>query len=153
MSLYRQPGRHGTTTIVVVAVVAFLGGAAIAFFAGRASAPDPSLSEQLAGVRDDLQPARQGLEILPAEYAQSVAGGAAGSPAEIAGVTANVARVRDTVAAQRASLRVISPAATAALERDLAGLAGAVAAKAPAARVERLIEAAKADLAVFLDER
>lgn len=153
MSLYRQPGRHGTRALVLSVVAAFAAGALLAFPLGRSSAPEPSLGDQVARVRADLQPARQGLEILPEEYAQSVQAGGAASPAELAGVTASLARVRETVRRRGADLRIISPAAAAALERDVAAVEAAVSERAAPERVTRLIETARADLAVFLDER
>lgn len=151
MSLYRQPGRYGRGTVIGAAALAFAVGALLAFVVGRSTAPDPSLREQIAQLRDDLQPARQGLEILPAEYAQAVRGGAASTPGEIAGVEATVKRIDAVLAANGAELRLLAPAAAGRLAPDIAALRRAVDAKAPPADVERAVTRAKADLAAVLD--
>lgn len=151
MSLYRQPGRYGRGTVIGAAVLAFVVGGVIAFVVGRSTAPDPSLRDQIAQLRDDLQPARQGLEILPAEYAQAVRGGADSTPGEIAGVVATVKRVDAVLAEHRAELRVLAPAVAGRLGPDIAALQRAVDAKAPPAQVEQAVARAKADLAAVLD--
>ena len=151
MSLYRQPGRYGRGTVIGAAALAFAVGALIAFFIGRSTAPDPSLRDQIAQLRDDLQPARQGLEILPAEYAQAVRGGAASTPGEIAGVVATVKRIDAVLAEHRAELRLLAPAVAGRLAPDVAAVQRAVDAKAAPAEVERAVARAKADLAAVLD--
>lgn len=151
MSLYRQPGRYGRGTVVGVAVLAFVVGALIAFVVGRSTAPDPSLGDQIAQLRDDLQPARQGLEILPTEYQQAVRGGATSTPGELAGVVATVKRVDAVLAEHRAELRVLAPAVAGRLGPDIAAVQRAVDAKATPAQVEQAVARAKADLAAVLD--
>lgn len=150
MSLYRQPGRYGARPLAAAAVAAFAAGALIAFFAGRATAPEPTLAEQVAVVRGALQPARQGIEILPNEYRQAVRAGGASSPAELAGVKAGVKRIQATVRARRADLVTLDAGAARRLDDAVEALAAAVESGATPEQVRRQAESASAGLETFL---
>jgi hypothetical protein len=146
VSLYRQPGRVAGRTLAFVAVAALVVGLAAGFAAGRASKSDPSLASQVADLRDRLAPARDGIELVPGEYAQGVQAGKVVSEAEYAGAQAAVKRAQDAVTANRDDLRALGAGSAAALEKALTDLSQAMAAKQDPAEVKRLAEAARAAL-------
>jgi hypothetical protein len=150
VSLYRQPGRIAGRTLVIVGIAALVVGLAAGFAAGRASKSDPSLSSQIAELRSSLSPARDGLELVPGEYAQGVQGGKVVSAPEYGGAQAAVRRAQDTVAANRADLRALGAAEADALEKAIAELSAAMASKQEPAEVKRLAEAATAALAAAI---
>src|SRR3954452_20830623 len=82
MSLYRQPGRMSTRTLVVAAAATLAIGLAGGFAIGRASAPQPTLADKLADLRGTLQPASEGLELTATEYGQAVRDGRVAEPTE-----------------------------------------------------------------------
>jgi hypothetical protein len=142
MSLYRQPRGARPLLIAGIAAVALIVGGAIGFALGRGSAPDPSARDVVAQLRGELRPLAAGLELLPTEYPQALQGGG-----ESAAVTGDLGRIRSALAASAADLRTLDPAGARALADRVAALQQAIAARAPAAQVERLAAAAQDALA------
>jgi len=142
VSLYRQPRAARPLLLAVVAAVALLVGGAVGFALGRGSAPEPSAQDVVAGLREQLRPLAGGLELLPTEYPQALAGGG-----ESAAVVGDLARIRSALAAARPDLRALDPHGERALSARVAALGGAVEKRAPAARVAGLAAAAQAALA------
>jgi hypothetical protein len=146
VSLYRQPGRVAARTLALLGVAALVVGLAGGFALGRGTAPEPSLADRVADLRQELQPADQGLELTATEYAQAVRAGRVVEPTEYRAAQADVQRVRDTIAGARADLRALAPARAAALDRAVGVLASAVDRRAPPAEVRRLSGRARAAL-------
>jgi hypothetical protein len=142
MSLYRQPRAARPLLLVGIAVAALLVGGAIGFALGRGSAPEPSAQDVVAQLRDELRPLAAGLELLPTEYPQALAGGG-----ESAAVSGDLDRIRSALADATPDLRTLDPAGARTLADRVAALEQAVHARAPAAQVERLTAAAQAALA------
>jgi hypothetical protein len=142
MSLYRQPRASRPLLLAAIAVVALLAGGAIGFALGRGSAPDPSAQDVVAGLREQLRPLAGGLELLPTEYPQALAGGD-----ESAAVTGDLARIRTALAAASPDLRTLDPAGERTLTARVAALRQAIEARVPAARLEQLATAAQHALA------
>ncbi|MGN6189673.1 MAG: hypothetical protein ACTHOE_12310 [Conexibacter sp.] len=142
MSLYRQPRAARPLLLAGIAVVALLVGGGIGFALGRGSAPEPSAQDVVAKLRDELRPLGAGLELLPTEYPQALAGkdGAAA-------VTGDLGRIRSALAASAADLRTLDPAGARALAARVAALTAAIAARVPPAQVQRLAAAAQDALA------
>jgi hypothetical protein len=147
VSLYRQPGRTAVRTVVIAGVVALVVGLITGFALGRGTAPEPTLSDKLADLRSELEPARAGLELSATEYSQAVRAGRVVEPTEYAAAKADVERARSAVDGARSDLRALSPARAAAVDRSVAALAAAVERKAPPAVVEALSQRAQAALA------
>jgi hypothetical protein len=145
MSLYRQSARVARRSLVLGAVAALVAGLAGGFALGRGTAPDPSLADRLSTLRDQLQPAQQGIELAQTEYGQAVEDGRVVAPTEYAAAKADADRARAAFAAARADLVVLDPAGAAALDRSLTALSQAIAARAAAEAVgQRSTEAALA---------
>jgi hypothetical protein len=146
VSLYRQPGRVASRTLALVGVLALVVGLAAGFGIGRASKSEPSLASRLSDLRTGLAPAREGLELVPTEYAQAVRGGRVASSSELGGARAAVTRAQTAIAASRDDLRALNAARAAALDRAVAALATAMAQHRDPAEVKRLADAAGAAL-------
>ncbi len=93
MSLYRQPGRIATRTLVIAAAVALVVGLIAGFALGRGTAAEPpTLADEgrrparAAAARD-----RRGLELTATEYGQAVRGGRVVAPTEYGAAQADVA--------------------------------------------------------------
>jgi len=142
MSLYRQPRATRPLLIVVAAAVALLVGGAIGFALGRGSAPDPSAQDVVAQLRDELWPLGAGLELLPTEYPQALAGGG-----ESAAVAGDLARIRAALRTAGPDLRRLDPAGARTLAARVATLEQAIAARAASERVRQLAAAARTALA------
>ena len=142
MSLYRQPRAARPLLLAGIAVAALLIGGAIGFALGRGSAPEPSAQDVVSQLHDELRPLAGGLELLPTEYPQALAGrdGAAA-------VTGDLGRIRSALAAAAPDLRALDPAGARALAERVTALEQAIAARAPAAQVQRLAAAARNALA------
>jgi hypothetical protein len=142
VSLYRQPGRIARRTLATAVAVTLVVGAGGGYLAGRATAPDASLADQLTTLRDDLRPAEQGIELAATEYGPSVRDGRVSAPTEYAAAKAAIARASETVDAAAPDLRTLDPAAATALTRAIDELSGAIDAKADQAEVVRRSETA-----------
>jgi hypothetical protein len=142
MSLYRQPRAARPLLIAAIAVAALLVGGAIGFALGRSSAPEPSAQDVVAELREQLRPLAAGLELLPTEYPQALAGGA-----ESAAVEGDLAHIRAALTAAGPALRTLDADGASALAERVAALEQAVEARAPAAQVERLAADAQDALA------
>ena len=152
MSLYRQPGRARARTTAIVAAITLLVGGGIGYAVGAASSGDDdvSVSEAVAQLRRDLQPAANGLEIVTTEYPQGVKDGRVVAQAEYEGAKADVARAREAVADHADDLQALAPERAAALQRTLADLAGALEAKADEAEIDRFARQATDQLEAIL---
>jgi hypothetical protein len=82
VSLYREASSSRARTAVVVAVIALVGAVA-GYLIGRATAPDPSLAEQIADARASAEPALKSLELVDIEYPQAFEESATGGPTEL----------------------------------------------------------------------
>jgi len=142
MSLYRQPRAARPLLIAGIAAVALLVGGALGFALGRNSAPEPSAQDVVAQLRDELRPLAAGLELLPTEYPQALAGGG-----ESAAVTGDLGRIRGALTATRADLATLDPAGARTLADRVAALEQAIDARVPAAQVKQLAAAAQDALA------
>ena len=142
MSLYRQPGRTATRTLVLIVVATVVVAGGIGFAIGRSTAPDPTLSEQISDVRSELRPATQAFEFMPNEYKQAVSGGRVVRQAEYGGVQSSLDRAQGAIDKAKADLRALNPEQAAAIERNLAAVRAAVERRADPAEVERLAVAA-----------
>ncbi len=142
MSLYRQARGSSWRVIAAVGVVAVLVGGVAGFALGRSSAPDPSLADQVADLRDQLAPAREAIELTTTEFPQAVEGGRVVEPTEYQAAKADVERARDTVASAYADLEAVDPAAAERLRSAVAALGAGVAERASEAQVERLARSA-----------
>jgi len=150
MSLYRQAGRASTRTLAMAAAVALVVGLAVGFFVGRASAPEPTLADRVAGLRTKLGPAREGIELSATEYEQAVRDGRVVAPTEYGAAKADVQRAADALASSRADLRALDRDRAARLDQSIAALRAAVSRRADPATVRRLAVVASAQLRVAI---
>jgi len=150
MSHNRQAGRASTRTLAMAAAVALVVGLAVGFFVGRASAPEPTLADRVAGLRTKLGPAREGIELSATEYEQAVRDGRVVAPTEYGAAKADVQRAADAVASSRADLRALDRDRAARLDQSIAALRAAVSRRADPATVRRLAVVASAQLRVAI---
>src|SRR4051812_14029165 len=138
MSLYRQAGRAGGRTLAIAAAVALVVGLAAGFAIGRASAPEPTLADNVADLRTKLGPAREGIELSATEYGQAVRDGRVVAPTEYGAAKADVQRAAAAVAGARADLRALAAARAVTIEQAIESLRVAVDRRADPATVRRL---------------
>lgn len=138
MSVYRQPNRFTRRTVAIAAIAALVGGLVVGYVVGHASAPNPSLQDNLSSLRDDLDPAQLGLELSRTEYGQAIKGGRVAAPTEYKAAQSDVQRAQDAVDGSRSDLDALNPRGAAALQRAVKDLSAAVDSKQPAARVDGL---------------
>jgi hypothetical protein len=150
MSLYRQAGRPRGRTLLIAAVVALVVGLGGGYALGRATAPEPTLAENVADLRAKLGRASDGIELTTTEYGQAVRDGRIVAPTEYQAAQADVQRASDAVASVRTDLHEFDAARAAALENALAALAAAVKSKADPARVKQLSDDASTALNAVL---
>jgi hypothetical protein len=144
MSLYRQAGGRSAGAIAAVLITGLLVGCLAGFLIGRSTAPDPSLSELVADARAELAPVAAGLELVPVEYGNAVRSGRVVEPTEYEASQAAVARAEQALTAAGTDLRAIDPAGYAAAVESMKLLSSAIEARAAAARVDTLAQAASA---------
>jgi hypothetical protein len=111
MSLYRQPTGRPARTIALVTLAALLVGGGVGFAIGRSTAPERSLAELAADVRQQVRPAQSALELVTIEYPQSVEDGKIVAETEYAAARAQAQTAADTVAGARADLVALNPSA------------------------------------------
>jgi hypothetical protein len=111
MSLYRQPTGSPARTIALATLAALLVGGVSGFAIGRSTAPEPTLVELAADVRERIRPAQSALELVTIEYPQSVANGRVVAETEYAAARAQAHAAADTIAAARVDLAAINPSA------------------------------------------
>ncbi len=99
MSLYRVASRRSRLLGLLVPVAALAVGLLVGVLVGRATAPEPSLSEALAKPAADVDDARNALEVLTVEYPQAVANGEVRAATEYEGAKADIQRAQDRLAA------------------------------------------------------
>jgi hypothetical protein len=143
VSLYRQPGRTATRTLVLIVLATIVVAGGVGYAIGRSTAPDPSLADQVSDLRSDLRPATQAFEFMPNEYSQAVRGGRVVSAAEYKGVQSSLDRARTAVDGAASDLRALDAEQAAAIERSLAALRVAVERRADPVQVEQLAGAAR----------
>jgi hypothetical protein len=145
MSLYRQPGRTTTRTLVLVAVGAIVLGLVGGYAIGRATAPKPTLAEKIDDLRAGLGPAREGAELSATEYGQAVRAGRVVEPTEYDAARADIERARTAVNAHLDDLRALGHAAR--IQAALAALDQAITSKADPDEVDRRSSALMSALA------
>jgi hypothetical protein len=153
MSLYRQAGRTSGRTLLIAAAVALVVGLAGGYALGRAAAPEPTLADNVADMREKLGPASEGIELTATEYGQAIRDGRIVAPTEYKAAQADVERANAAVASVRTELREFDAARAAALEMALAALGAAVDSKADAAEVKQLSDDASTALNAVLGHR
>jgi hypothetical protein len=150
VSLYRQPGRVSSRTLVISAVAALVLGLIGGFVIGHVTAPKPTLADKVADLRTALRPADEGLELTATEYAQAVKNGQVTEPTEYGAAQSDLQRVRDAIAGSRDDLRALDAAKAAAFETAVAQLAAGVRDKADASEVQQRSDAARSALRTLL---
>jgi hypothetical protein len=152
MSLYRQQGGRGARWIVTAALVALVAGATIGYAVGRSSAPEPTLSDRVAEVQNEVAPVIDGISLVPDHYEQSVRGGEVVEPVQYEGATQQVAAAQDALTGAAGDLEVLDAAAYSAAAAKLEELKRAVAAKDDPAAVARLADESRAAVAAAAGE-
>jgi hypothetical protein len=143
MSVYRQATPARPALLAAIALVALLVGLGIGLLVGGGG-EQPSLRTAVDGVRSDMRPALESLDVLPIEYAQGVRGGRVVARTEYEGARGHLARARAAFDGARGDLALLAPAETAALRRELDDLGRLVRAHAPPGRVEAAAREASA---------
>jgi len=137
MSVYRDPAGRRGRTVAVVAVVAALLGVAGGYALARATDDDPSLADQVAELRERVEPALSALELVTIEYPQAVRGGEVVAETEYEAVESQLASAAATLDSAAADLSVISPREVESAEQSIADVEGLVGDLADPADVER----------------
>jgi hypothetical protein len=143
VSLYRQTGERGPALLVALLLTGLLIGVLAGFLLGRASADDPSLSDQIEDARAELAPVAAGLELVPIEYEGAVTGGKITAQTEYEATQAAATRATEELEASE-DVRVIDPAGYKTAAQAISQLESAIDAVAPPTRVEALAEGAAA---------
>jgi hypothetical protein len=133
-------------TVAIAAALGLAAGLIGGFALGRSTAPEDTLTDQMAELRDDLQPARQGIELTATEYSEAVRGGRVVARTEYQAARQDVQRARSTVLSRAEELRALSRARAAAVERSIDALGAAVTRQADPDDVVRLSRQADAAL-------
>jgi hypothetical protein len=137
MSLYRQPTGRPVRTIALVTLAALVVGGGAGFAIGRTTAPERSLAELAADVRQQVRPAQSALELVTIEYPQSVENGKIVAETEYAAARAQAQSAADAVAGARADLAALDPSAVEDASEAIAEVARLMARHADPTVVER----------------
>jgi hypothetical protein len=143
MSLYRVASRRSRLFGLLVPAIALVVGLGIGLLIGRATAPEPSLSDVLADEASQIAEARTALDVLTIEYPQAVS-----SPTEYGGAQADVRHAQDALAAA-GDLEALDPSGYRRATALVAEVAAIVARKAPPAEVEARVRSADEALAAL----
>ena len=136
MSIYRQVGRGRPAVLVAVALVSLAVGVGVGVLIAGEDDDQPSLSAAVNDLRERMQPAVQGLDVLPVEYAQG--GG------EVRGAVAQLERSTKAYEQARQDLTLLSPVESAALGRQLLALRDLIDRHAPPSTVRAAAERTEA---------
>ena len=123
-------------TIAIAVVVALLVGGGVGYAIGHSSAPEPSPAAITANLRKQLNPVRDGLALIPNEYAQAYRN----QGAEAKGVQGALDRVEKQLVAAAPDLRALTPKGVEQLSLAFSALKKAVAGKAKPAEVRAACE-------------
>jgi hypothetical protein len=143
MSLYRVASRRSRLFGLLVPAIALVVGLGIGLLVGRATAPEPSLSDALADQASHVAEARTALDVLTIEYPQAVS-----SPTEYGGAQADVQHAQEALAAAD-GLEAVDPSGYRRATALVAEVAALVARKAPPAEVEARVRTAEEALAAL----
>jgi hypothetical protein len=143
MSLYRVASRRSRLFGLLVPAIALVVGLGIGLLIGRATAPEPSISDVLADEASQIAEARTALDVLTIEYPQAVS-----SPTEYGGAQADVRHAQDALAAA-GDLEALDPSGYRRATALVAEVAAIVARKAPPAEVEARVRSADEALAAL----
>ena len=143
MSLYRVASRRSRLFGLLVPAIALVVGLAIGLLVGRATAPEPSLSDVLAEQASHVAEARTALDVLTVEYPQAVS-----SPTEYGGAQADVRHAQEALA-DADGLEAVDPSGYRRAAALVAEVAAHVGRKAPPAEVEARVRAAERALAAL----
>jgi hypothetical protein len=148
MSLYRVASRRSRLFGVLVPAIALVVGLVVGVLAGRSTAPEPSLTEALAGPAAHVDEARTALDVLTIEYPQAVENGEVRAETEYEGAQSDVQRAQEALAAAD-DLEAVEPSGYRRAAALVAEIAGLVERKAPPAEVEARVRAAEEALAAL----
>ena len=137
MSLYRVASRRSRLFGLLVPAIALVVGLGIGLLVGRATAPEPSLSDALADQASHVAEARTALDVLTIEYPQAVS-----SPTEYGGAQADVRHAQEALAGAE-GLGAVDPSGYRRATALVAEVAALVERKAPPAAVEARVQAAE----------
>ena len=143
MAIYRTQGRR---PLVVAAAACLVVGLVAGVALGRLTAP--GTAESLGALRGQLSRVAASLEVTRVEYPKLLSGDPDEGGAELA-----VTRASSQLDSAARELSLIDPAATDAARAAMTDLAQAVAARAPAAEVERGIDDVLGRIAAILPPR
>ena len=143
MSLYRVASRRRRLVGLLVAAIALVVGRVSGLLVGRATAPEPSLSDMLADQAAHVAEARTALDVLTIEYPQAVS-----SATEYGGAQADVRHAQEALAAA-GGLEAVDPSGYRRATALVAEVAALVERKAPPAEVEARVRAAEEALAAL----
>jgi hypothetical protein len=124
-------------TISLVTLAALLVGGGVGFAIGRSTAPDPSLVELAADVRQQARSAHSALELVTIEYPQAVENGRIVAETEFAAARAQAQIAADTIAGARADLAALDPSAVEEANAAIAEVGRLMSSHADPAVVER----------------
>jgi hypothetical protein len=138
MSLYRE-ARSGRRRLWLAAGAVGVSAAAVAIAIVVSQGGEPSASEKLGSLQDDIRPALAALELIPLHYEST-------SPTTHAAAADQLGVARETVEAHTDDLRALDRTATDQLLADLTALAVLVRTTGRTAEVEQATRDAAAEL-------
>ena len=147
MSLYREAGASRWRRVAAAAATALLIGLAMGFATGRATAPEPQLDEQLARLRDRVQPVMNGIELVPDHYAQGVRDGEIIGTVQYSGAQQQAGAARSSLEAVAGDLELLDPAGLEGARAAVEELSAAIDRRESPQRVRALADRAAAAVA------